>query len=279
MLAETELEPDTKRIWSNEKGGIYHRALRWISSVIESFTTSIGQQQQRTPSTAPSQHEQTNHFSTQKTNLKMCNPTFTPDDRSKTNPLCSRAAIPCCLHFTKTSDAGVQTETGTHVDPLLPPNFADTSSRTDLLSFPFQAEHRETFRERISAPSPSQIRTSSSDSYYTRITTEETFMERTLVRPQVTSKLAQYTTTTQSSSQIAVYYPHMGVRMMNVSQFVLEINVAAQFQEKPKRTKAAVFRRSFKSVMKKKLKKIFSKKRRTPKQLDIVHGESFFMDF
>ena len=273
MLAETELEPDTKRMSYSESEGIYRRTLRWFSSVFESLTTSIGQQQQQqTPSST-----RTNLSPTRNNKLKMCNPTFTPVDSSRSKPLCSRAAIPCCLHFTKMSDAGVQTETGTQMDPLPSPIFTDNSSETDFFRFPFQREYRETFYETTSAAHPGQIRTSSSDSYYTRITTEETFMERTLVRPQVTSKLAA--AATQSSSQIAVYYPQMGVRMMNVSQFVVEINVAAQFQKKPKRTKAAVFRRSIKSALKQKLKKIFSKKKRTPKQLDIVHGESFFMDF
>ena len=192
---------------------------------------------------------------------KMCNPSITTVDTSK--PLCSLAAIPCCLHFVQTSDTGTQMD-----QSFLSP----TETSCDYLSFTplgLQTSYREAHYE--------EKRTSTSESYYTKITTEETFMERTFVHHTSSGVTSQ--TATQSSSQIAVYYPHMGIRMMNVSQFVVEVNVGAQFLDKPKRTKAAVFRRSLKTILKQKLRKIFSKKSRQPKHLEIVHGESFFEDF
>ena len=162
----------------------------------------------------------------------------------------SRAAttLCCCLHSSKT---------------------ANINRRTDM---------RIIAKESFFTDIPLNISHISSQSYYTKKTEEPIDYRRN--SPQTTVPTITKVSQTESlpSTKVAVHIQNYGVRIVNVSDLVADINQNAKLRNQPKRTKAGPFRRSFKLVLKHKLQRIF-KRKTCSLDVNIITEESFYKDF
>ena len=185
------------------------------------------------------------------TAINMCNPTIHPaagepfltnptscrHDQAK--PICNQAGIPCCLHFVPSSDAATQTESVTMTTesvakttdcPLF--HAVSTSCQEDLNHLP--NNQISSLTETISGN-----RVCSLDNRICYQDNRVCGLDNADAIP---------------NDMIALYYQHYGVRVMSVSQLISEMNLV-QRPSAPKRTKAAVFKRSWRSSLKQKLRR------------------------